>query len=199
MLKLNPGEKIYLVKRRHVLLLKLQLFVFVLIASLILFAILTLFFKEISWPQFLIEKFPQLLEFRLKFILIFFLSLLLPVLWVAIFVIISYYYLTYWVVTNQRTIYVKLDGLFHVSYSSVFHDRIQDIVISIKGILASVFRFGDLQIQTAGEIGQFVFEQIPEPAIVKQTIFEAKKDYLKQKDYGNEKKITEIKTNNGNF
>lgn len=180
MLKLNPGERIHLIKRRHWLILKFQLFPFVLIALLILSAILILFFKEISWPQFLIEKFPQLSEFKLKLILIFFLSLLLPVLWTVIFLIITYYYLTYWVVTNQRTIYVKLAGLFNLSYSSVFHDRIQDIVVSIKGILPSVFHFGNLQIQTAGEMGRFVFDSIPEPEIVKQVIFEAQKDYLRE-------------------
>lgn len=180
MLKLNPDERIHLIKRRHLILLKLQLLPFVLIALLILFAIFILFFKEITWPQFLIEKFPQLLEFNLKFILIFFLSLLLPILWTMIFLIITYYYLTYWVVTNQRTIYVKLTGLFNLSYASVSHDRIQDIVISIKGILPSIFRFGNLQIQTAGEMGQFVFDSIPEPEIVKQVIFEAQRDYLKE-------------------
>lgn len=180
MLKLNPDEKIYLIKRRHWIVLKLQLLPSVLIVLLILLVILILFFKEISWPQFLAEKFPQLLEFRLKFVLIFFLSLLLPVLWAVIFLIITYYYLTYWAVTNQRTIYVKLAGLFNLSYASVYHDRIQDIVVSIKGILPSVFHFGNLQIQTAGEVGQFIFDQIPEPEIVKQVIFEAQKDYLRE-------------------
>jgi len=180
MLKLNPGESILLIKRRHWLILKLQLLPLVLFVLLTLFAILILFFKEITWPQFLIDKFPQLLEFRLKFILIFLLSLLLPVFWLASFLIITYYYLTYWVVTNQRTIYVKLGGLFSVSYSSVFHYRIQDIIVSIKGILSSIFRFGNLQIQTAGEMGQFVFDLIPEPEIVKQVIFEAKEDCLRE-------------------
>jgi len=190
MLKLKPDEKIYVVKRQHLLVLKLYLFPFVLVISLILLAILILFFKEIDWPQFLIKEFPQLLEFRLKFVLIFLLSLSLPIFWVAIFLTITRYYLTYWVVTNQRTIYVKLDGLFHVSYSSVYHDKIQDVAISVKGILSSIFRFGNIQIQTASELGQFVFDQIPRPLIVKQTILEAKRDYLnylKQRDSGEKK------------
>lgn len=180
MLKFNLGERIHLIKRRHWLVLTLQLFPFVFVALLILLSILILFSKEIAWPQLLVEKFPQLLELRLKFILIFFLSLLLPILWLIIFSTITSYYLTYWVVTNQRTIYVKLSGLFNLSYSSVFHDRIQDIVILIKGILPSVFHFGNLQIQTAGETGQFIFDSIPEPEIVKQVIFEAQKDYLRE-------------------
>lgn len=182
MLKLNPGEKIHLIKRRHRIILKLQLLPFALVLLLILFAILILFFKEITWFQFLVEKFPQLLEFRLKFILIFFLSLFLPVLWAVIFTIITYYYLTYWVVTNQRTIYVKLNGFFNVDYVSVSHDRIQDITISIKGVFASVFRFGDLQIQTAGEMGKFVFDSISEPELIKQVIFEIQKDYSSLKE-----------------
>jgi hypothetical protein len=52
---------------------------------------------------------------------------------------------------------------------------------SIKGILPSLYHFGNLRIQTAAEKGEFVLDQIEDPELVKQVIFEAKIDYQKSK------------------
>jgi hypothetical protein len=46
--------------------------------------------------------------------------------------------------------------------------------------LPTIFHFGNLHIQTAGEFREFVMRQISDPEIVKQVIFEAQRDYLKQ-------------------
>ena len=75
-----------------------------------------------------------------------------------------------------------MKSLFNVSFSTIFHDKIQDIVVSVKGFLPSFFRFGDIQIETAGGFKQFIFHQIPEPGIIKQVILETKMDFLKQND-----------------
>ena len=181
MLQLNPGERIYLVKRRHRVVLMSELAPLISIFFLISLGMLALIFiSKISWPVFLVRYFPEISKYNLRFLLLFFLSLVLSILWIAIFLIVTDYYLTCWVVTNQRTIDVELLGLFNLTYSSVFHDKIQDITVSIKGFLPAVFRFGDIQIETAGEFRQFIFRQIPDPEIVKQVIFEAQKDYLIQ-------------------
>jgi hypothetical protein len=60
-------------------------------------------------------------------------------------------------------------------------DKIQDMTAKIKGFLPSFFHFGDLRIQTAGEKGEFILDQIEDPELVKQVIFEAKFDYQKAK------------------
>jgi hypothetical protein len=49
----------------------------------------------------------------------------------------------------------------------------------IKGLLSSIYHFGDLRIQTAAEKGEFLLDQIEDPELVKQVIFEAKIDYQK--------------------
>lgn len=179
MLKLNPEERIYLIKRRHPIILKFQIFPFLFLFFLVLVVIFVLFFKKINWPQFLIQQIPQLSKYRLNFILIFFLSLFLPFIWSIIFLNIMFYYLNYWIVTNQRIIFARLKGIFNVEYIGVFYDKIQDITVSIKGFLPSFFRFGDIRIQTAAEKGQFFLDSIPEPEITKQVILEAQRDYLK--------------------
>jgi len=181
MIKLNPDEKIYLIKRRHRIVLISELTPLILISLAISLGMLVIFFiPKISWPEFFVKYFPEVSNFNLRFLSLFFLSLSLLILWIGIFLIFTDYYLDRWVVTNQRTIDIELNGLFNLTFSSVFHDKIQDVTISIKGFLPAFFHFGDIQIETAGEFRQFIFRQIPDPEIVKQVIFEAQRDYLRQ-------------------
>lgn len=179
MVTLNPGERIYLIKRRHKITLWMDLiallFTFFIFFLIMLFV---LFIPKISWPSFLIQFSPDIVKFNLRFIVLFFLSLLLSFFWVFIFFFIVKYYFTCWIVTNQRTIYVELKNLFNLIFSSVFHDKIQNITISIKGFLETTFRFGNIEIETAGPFKNFVFRQVSEPEIVKQVILEAQRDYL---------------------
>jgi uncharacterized membrane protein YdbT with pleckstrin-like domain len=180
MIKLQPQERIHLLKRRHPIVLKLQILP---PASLLFlfFFLLCFFSHEISWPQFLIEKFPEISTIKLNFVFAFLFSLTLPIFWLFIFLEITRYFLTYWVVTNQRIIEARFVGLFNIQYSSVELDKIQDMTAKIKGFLPSFFHFGDLRIQTAGEKGEFILDQIEDPELVKQVIFEAKFDYQKAK------------------
>jgi hypothetical protein len=55
------------------------------------------------------------------------------------------------------------------------------MTVKIKGILPSIYHYGDLRIQTAAEKGEFVLDQIGDPELAKQVIFEAKMDYQKTK------------------
>jgi uncharacterized membrane protein YdbT with pleckstrin-like domain len=83
------------------------------------------------------------------------------------------------VITNRRIIEVKLNGFFNMQYSSIELDKIQDMRVQIKGFLPSFFNFGDLRVETASEKGEFILDQIGEPEITKQVIFEAKIDSSK--------------------
>jgi len=181
MITLEPQERIHLLKRRHPIVLRFR--IFPIISLLVLFLFLFLFFlsHKISWPKIFLDSFPQLSTLKLNFIFAFFFSLALPVFWCLIFFEITKYYLTYWIITNQRIIEARLIGLFNVQYSSIELDKIQDMTVKIKGLLPSIYHFGDLRIQTAAEKGEFVLDQIEDPELVKQVIFEAKIDYQKTK------------------
>jgi uncharacterized membrane protein YdbT with pleckstrin-like domain len=180
MIILDENEKIYLVKRRHPIILKLELLPEVLIFLLTAILIISLFFIHFpSWPEWLIKIFPSLLKFEARYLLLFFLSLSLLIFWQIIFLVITNYYLDCWIVTNKRTIHIELKSLFNRTESSVPHDKIQDITIDTKGILPTFFNFGDLYIETAGEFRQFVFRQIPDPEKTKEAIFDAQREFLK--------------------
>lgn len=148
---------------------------FFLIAIGILFLI---FSFPLSWPKIFSNFAPALAQFNLSYLLLFFLSLSLLVLWLVISLIFMNYYLDCWIITNQRTAYFELRGLFNRIFCSVPHDKIQDITIDIRGILPTVFRFGDVHVQTAGGFREFVCRQIPDPHETKEIIFKAKREFL---------------------
>lgn len=184
MILLHQNERIYLIKRKHPILLKLQLFPLVLLFILNLVIIVFLAFSKIQWPVFLMEIFPQLYKYNLKIFLMFVSSLFLPLIWGLIFLVLISYVFTYWVVTNQRVIFAKFKGLFSIEFSEVSYEKIQDISMYIGGFLASWFRFGNIRLQTASEAGQFFMVGVENPEIVKKIIVEAKEDHL-QKIYDN--------------
>ena len=180
MITLRENEKIYLIKRRHPIILRLELLpgVFIFLATLVLMIFL-LFMTLPSLPELLIVFVPSLLEFEIRGLLLFSLSFLLLIFWQIIWLTITNYYLDSWIITNKRTIHIELRGLFSRIVSSVPHDRIQDITIDIHGILPTVLRFGDLHIQTAGEFREFIFRQIPDPYKTKEIIFKARREFQK--------------------
>lgn len=181
MISLRPNEKIYLVKRRHKIVLMKTLFPeFLIFLAAVILTIFLFFIKLPPWPDWLIRFIPQLTEFNLRYLLLFFLSLFLPVFWTLIFVTVVDYYLDCWIVTNERTIHAELRGIFSRVLASINHDQIQDITVEIQGILPIIFNFGDLHIQTAGEFREFVFREIPDPRKTKEAIFQAQREFLKQ-------------------
>jgi uncharacterized membrane protein YdbT with pleckstrin-like domain len=82
------------------------------------------------------------------------------------------YYLDAWVLTTERIINVEQNGLFSRTISELDLSRTQDVTSEVKGILPSVFGFGYVYVQTAGERERFVFEQVPHPHEVRKRILE---------------------------
>jgi membrane protein YdbS with pleckstrin-like domain len=71
------------------------------------------------------------------------------------------YYLDVWVVTNDRVLSVQQNGLFSRTVSELDLGRVQDVTSEISGVIPSMFNFGNVYIQTAGERERFVLEQVP--------------------------------------
>lgn len=182
MIILDPGEKIHLITRRHRYALLKLLMPEVLISLLVIvFIVLLLFMKLPTWPNFLIDLFPNIIFVKLRYLLLFLLSLLLQFLWLIIFLTVTNYYFDCWIVTDKRTIHTELRALFSRVLSSVPHDKIQDITIDIHGISPTILRFGDLKIQTAGGFREFIFKEIPEPYNAEKIILQAQKELSQKK------------------
>ncbi len=179
MISLRENEKIHLVKRKHHLILVTELLGLGFIFLIAIISILIVFFKSFSFPEGITDSFPILLNYEFRIFIIYFLFLFLFFLWQVFFIIFTNYYLDCWVVTDQRTIHTEIKALFNRTLSSVSHDKIQDITVSVSGIIPTFLKYGDLQIQTAGRFQEFIFKKIPEPYKTKELIFKIQKNYLK--------------------
>jgi CRP-like cAMP-binding protein len=77
-----------------------------------------------------------------------------------------------YIVTNKRVVHEERVPLLRESRAEAPLRTIQDIQQSQEGLLAHYYNFGDLVIETAGERGQVIFRQIPNPTETRDAIFE---------------------------
>lgn len=96
--------------------------------------------------------------------------------WMALFSVWTNYYLDVWTITNKRFITVDQRGLFNRYTGSFRLERLQDINISIRGIIATFLDFGDLTAETASEDQNFIAHNIPHPQEMKALILKASDD-----------------------
>ena len=82
------------------------------------------------------------------------------------------YWLDVFIVTEKRILNIKQHGLFHRTVSELRMYRIQDVTTEIHGILHTMFDFGNIHIQTAGEIERFAFHNIWRPNDIAKMILE---------------------------
>ncbi len=93
--------------------------------------------------------------------------------WMGLFGIWTNYYLDIWTLTNKRLITVDQRGLFSRYTGSFRLERLQDINVSVRGILATFLKFGDLEAETASSDKNFIAKGIPDPQGFKALILEA--------------------------
>ncbi|MBU1179420.1 PH domain-containing protein [Patescibacteria group bacterium] len=92
--------------------------------------------------------------------------------WIFLFAAFLDYYLDTWIITNDRLLNIEQEGVFARTISELDLYRIQDATSEIKGILPSLFGYGNVYIQTAGEKARFVLEQVPNPHELRKKIMD---------------------------
>ncbi len=90
------------------------------------------------------------------------------------------YWLDVFIVTEKRILDINQTGLFKRTISELRLYRTQDVTSEIKGFWNSLFNYGDVFVQTAGEIERFHFEDVRHPNEVAKMILE-----LSEKDRQN--------------
>lgn len=93
--------------------------------------------------------------------------------WIAFFIVWTDYYLDILMLTNKRIIDIEQKGLFSREISTFRLDRIQDVTVKVNGVIPTFFNFGDIHIQTAGEVPEISVKSIPDPHKVREIVSRA--------------------------
>ncbi len=75
-----------------------------------------------------------------------------------------------YIVTNERIVDIDFLHLLYKQFSEARLSKIQDIMYTSGGILATILNYGDVFVQTAGEAPNLEFLAVPYPDRVVQTI-----------------------------
>lgn len=103
------------------------------------------------------------------------------VLWVGYWLMRAYflwfrYQHDVWVVTNQRIVDSLRRHWFHHEMASADLVDIQDVSVLRDGVLRTMFDFGDVRVQTAAQLPNFILAAIPHPREVLTAIDAARDD-----------------------
>ncbi|MFA6306723.1 MAG: PH domain-containing protein [Patescibacteria group bacterium] len=90
--------------------------------------------------------------------------------WLFFFFSFIDYYLDIWIITDQRIIDVRQEGFFSRTVAELKLFQVQDVTSELKGFFQFIFRFGDVHVQTAGEVQRFAFRQIDNPEEIRNII-----------------------------
>ncbi len=93
--------------------------------------------------------------------------------WMGLFGVWTNYYLDVWTVTSKRLIVVDQQGLFNRKTGSFRLERLQDVNVSVKGILATLLNYGTIEAETASGDDNFIARAVPKPQELKAQILGA--------------------------
>lgn len=80
------------------------------------------------------------------------------------------WYFNVFIVTNKRLVDIDFQGLLHRRFSEALLTNIEDITNEVSGASQVLFDYGTVYIQTAGEIRELDFENVPHPTKVQDII-----------------------------
>lgn len=124
---LDDGERILHIAHRHLLIFKIDSakpFFFGIVIPVVLY----LFFPQ-AWPLFALWCFGGLLG--------------------IIYVFIDWYY-DAWLLTNIGVVDIERNGLFDITATRVDYHMMEGMAYTIKGVMQTIFNFGDITIDKLG-------------------------------------------------
>jgi hypothetical protein len=172
-IQFEAGEQVLKTVRKHWFIIVTELFgVATMIALPFFIAIFILLFPELVSTFDWLESYAELLIFITTLWLL--LSLLTG------FMLWTHYYLDLWVITDRRIIVIDQIHFFNRKVSSFRLERLQDIKVTINGILATFLNFGTLRAQTASAAeSNFQTAGLPDPKNLQALIQHAMDERLK--------------------
>ena len=165
----QENEIISLIIRKHWVVLVLPLLTVALLYSIGFFAIFFL-------PIFL----PSLLEgFAYNYFVLMTSSLFLITTNVLFYVVLIYY-LNVGLITNEHIVEIVQERLFSRKVSELELGKIQDVAAKQSGVAQTFLNYGNVEIQTAGELPNFMFKKVPKPNECAQNIVKLTEDFSRR-------------------
>lgn len=158
----DKGEEMIAVVRRHPLTMAGS-FIFLVPIILIDFFFLTWLFAQGWWG---------IMIFSLVIFVCFYFFLKTYIIWSK----------NKFVITNMRVIDIDQHGFFHKVVSECNYDKIQDVSYSIKGLFSTIFHFGNIQIQTAGNTANLELRYLKNPEKIQELIIGQQRSFLDHQD-----------------
>lgn len=164
LIKIHNGEleKPVIFMRKHLILLMGQLCIFVLLSLFPLFADLILHDSVQIWLQG-----PVLGPTIILFVGLFEILVLL-----LLYSAFMDWYLDIWIVTDERIVDVNQFGVFGREIAELQLSKVQDVSSDQRGVFATMFNYGNIRVQSAGEKVSFEFSGIPHSNEVTRHILE---------------------------
>lgn len=82
-----------------------------------------------------------------------------------------------WILTSDSLTQVTQASLFDRQSSQLSLGNLEDVTAEQNGVLAHMFNFGVLRVETAGERSKFVFRYCPNPNLYAQKVLEAREEF----------------------
>lgn len=164
-LDLDPQEKIIHEVRRHwyVFVWRILWAVVLIVVPLIAYVLVLAFLPASAFQNVTSYFFLSLFAYAIWFLAV----------WTMLFLQWTNYYLDVWYITDRRIIDIQQKGIFHREVSNLPFDKIQDITVEVRGIVATFLKFGDLKVQTASENSRdFIIKDAARPEEARKVIFE---------------------------
>lgn len=95
-------------------------------------------------------------------------------LFILLFTIVEFFdfYFDLYIATDRRVVDIDQNKFFNRTVAELLYEDIQDVGANVKGILPTLFNYGDVIIQTAGTRPNFTFEQVGNPKEVAAIILD---------------------------
>lgn len=162
LIKQKPYEKVVYIIRRHWLTYIPTAVLFLLLA-LIPFAVYIII--TITEPVLLSEQYPR----AVLLLLFSAYELLIALIFYSTFLM---YYLDMLIITNDRLVQIQQKTLFSRGVAELDLYKIQDTSSSVVGVVPTIFGYGNLSIQTAGERSHFDFEAVPHVNTIRRELMQ---------------------------
>jgi uncharacterized membrane protein YdbT with pleckstrin-like domain len=165
----QPDEDIIMIIRRHIIALMPIVSVSVLIYVIGLILVLVLPFVA----PVLVSGFAYNVYVLIVSLLFLFDTIFLFNNWVL-------HYLHVAILTTEHFVEINQVGLFSRQISEMTLEKVQDVCASQKGLTNTMFNVGEVEIETAGELPNFIIQFVPDPNGVSQKIMETEETFCRR-------------------